>query len=49
MEQWQYMLEVLKRRHLNQSEIRINMEQNMRQAVAEAITELQKREGMSGC
>lgn len=47
MEQWQYMLEVLKRQHLNQSEIRINMEQNMRQAVAEAITELRKREGMS--
>lgn len=47
MEQWQYMLEVLKKQHLNQSEIRINMEQNMRQAVAEAITELQKREGMS--
>ena len=49
MEQWQYMLEVLRRQHLDQSEIRINMEQNMRQAVAEAITELQKREGMSGC
>ena len=47
MEQWQYMLEVLKKQHLNQSEIQINMEQNMRQAVAEAITELRKREGMS--
>lgn len=47
MEQWQYMLETLKKQHLNQSEIRINMEQNMRQAVAEAIAELQKREGLS--
>ena len=46
MEQWKYMLEVLKKQHLNQSELRINMEQNMRQAVAEAITELRKREGM---
>lgn len=46
MEQWQYMLEVLKKQHLNQSEILINMEQNMRQAVMEAITELQKREGI---
>lgn len=49
MQQWRYMLDILKMQDLEMKSIYVNMEKSIRQAVADSLEELKKREGAGGC